>query len=68
MACLCLGCNMSGKMDDKIKAEVEIYNSLNAEKGKLELRLGKINQEMLKIIGKLEILNDLNKKKDDKDD
>ena len=59
---------MSGKMDDKIKAEVEIYNSLNAEKGKLELRLGKINQEMLKIIGKLEILNDLNKKKEDKDD
>ena len=68
MAWLYLGCNMSGKMDDKIKAEVEIYNSLNAENGILELRLGKINQEMFKIIGKLVILNDLNKKKEDKDD
>ena len=59
---------MSGKMDDKIKAEIEIYNSLNAEKVKLESRLGTINQEMLKILGKLEILNDLNEKKEEKDD
>ena len=57
---------MSGKMDDKIKAEIEIYNSLNAEKVKLESRLGTINQEMLKILGKLEILNDLNEKKESK--
>ena len=59
---------MSGKMDDKIKAEIEIYNSLNAEKVKLESRLGTINQEMLKILGKLEILNDLTEKKEEKDD
>ena len=58
---------MAKNMEERIKSEVKIYNALNKEKSELENKLGKINQEMLKIIGKLELLNDLNKKKEDKD-
>ena len=54
-------------MEERIKSEVKIYNALNKEKSELENKLGKINQEMLKIIGKLELLNDLNKKQEDED-
>ena len=58
---------MAKNMEERIKSEVKIYNDLNKEKSELENKLGKINQEMLKIIGKLELLNDLNKKKEDED-
>ena len=58
---------MAKNMEERIKSEVKIYNALNKEKSELENKLGKINQEMLKIIGKLELLNDLNKKKEDED-
>ena len=58
---------MVKNMGERIRSEVEIYNALNKEKSELESKLGKINQEMLKIIGKLELLNDLNKKKEDED-
>ena len=54
---------MAEKIDDILKTEVEKYNELNNEKTKLEKTLGKINQEMLKIIGKIELLQDLNKGK-----
>ena len=57
---------MAENINDRLKTEIESYNKFNKEKSELESRLGKINQEMLKIIGKLELLNDLNEKKDKK--
>ena len=59
---------MAEKIDDILKKEVESYNTLNKEKFELENKLGGINKEMLKILGKIELLQDLNKpeKKDKK--
>ena len=59
---------MAEKIDDRLKVEVENYNNLNEQKKELETKLGKVNQDMLKIIGKLELLQDLNgnKEKDKK--
>jgi len=56
---------MAEKVEDRLKVEVEKYNELNNEKKKLEIELGRINKEMLKILGKIELLDDLseNKKK-----
>ena len=54
---------MAEKIDDRLKVEVEKYNELNNERKKLEADLGKLNQEMLKILGKIELLQDLNKGK-----
>ena len=54
---------MEEKIDDRLKDEVESYNALNMQKSELENKLGGINQEMLKIIGKIELLQDLNKPK-----
>jgi len=54
---------MAEKIDDRLKSEVESYNALNAQKSELENKLGGINQEMLKIVGKIELLQDLNKPK-----
>ena len=55
---------MAEKIDDRLKVEVEKYNELNNEKSKLEIELGKLNQEMLKLIGKIELLQDLNNPKE----
>ena len=55
---------MAENIDDRLKTEVERYNELNQKKKEFEDKLGKVNQEMLKIIGKIELLNDLNKKKE----
>ena len=58
---------MSEKMDDRLKQEVESYNALNKEKSELENKLAGITKEMLKIVGKIELLQDMNKpKKEDK--
>lgn len=54
---------MAEKVEDRLKVEVEKYNELNNEKNKLEIELGRINKEMLKILGKIELLNDLSKNK-----
>ena len=54
---------MAEKIDDRLRNEVESYNALNAQKSEFENKLGGINQEMLKIIGKIELLQDLNKPK-----
>tara|TARA_R100000808_G_C2137147_1_gene145327 strand:- start:476 stop:655 length:180 start_codon:yes stop_codon:yes gene_type:complete len=54
---------MAEKIDDILKKEVESYNALNKEKSELENKLGGINKEMLKILGKIELLQDLNKPK-----
>ena len=58
---------MAEKIDDRLKVEVESYNELNNERKELETNLGKLNQNMLKILGKIELLQDLNEKgkKDD---
>ena len=53
---------MAEKIDDRLKVEVESYNELNNERKELETNLGKLNQKMLKILGKIEILQDLNEK------
>tara|TARA_R100000008_G_C3488277_1_gene117378 strand:- start:350 stop:529 length:180 start_codon:yes stop_codon:yes gene_type:complete len=55
---------MAEKIDDILKREVESYNALNKEKSELENKLGGINQEMLKILGKIELLQDMNKPKE----
>tara|TARA_R100001082_G_C4229544_1_gene102627 strand:+ start:216 stop:395 length:180 start_codon:yes stop_codon:yes gene_type:complete len=59
---------MTKKMDDRLKDEVQAYNALNQEKREFEDKLSGINKEMLKILGKIELLNDLNKKNENKDD
>ena len=51
---------MAETVEDRLKIEVENYNNLNEQKKELETKLGKVNQDMLKIIGKLELLQDLN--------
>ena len=55
-------------MADRLKDEVQAYNALNQEKREFEDKLSGINKEMLKILGKIELLNDLNKKNENKDD
>ena len=59
---------MAETVEDRLKIEVENYNNLNQKKKELEVDLGKVNQDMLKILGKIELLQDLNKKKENKDD
>ena len=54
---------MAEKIDDRLRSEVESYNALNTQKSELENKLGGINKEMLKILGKIELLQDLNKPK-----
>ena len=58
---------MGEKVEDRLKTEVENYNNLNQKKKELEIGLGKINQDMLKILGKIELLEDLTEKKENKD-
>ena len=50
---------MAEKIDDRLKQEVESYNALNKEKSELENKLAGITKEMLKIVGKIELLQDL---------
>ena len=59
---------MAENMDGRLKEEVQSYNALNQQKGELENKLAGINKEMLKILGKIELLNDLSKKDEKKDD
>jgi len=56
---------MAKKIDNILKKEVESYNALNKEKSELENKLGGINKEMLKILGKIELLQDMNKLKEE---
>ena len=58
---------MAETVGDRLMIEVEIYNNLNQKKKELEVDLGKVNQDMLKILGKIELLQDLNEKKENKD-
>ena len=58
---------MAETVGDRLKIEVENYNNLNQKKKDLEVDLGKVNQDMLKILGKIELLQDLNEKKENKD-
>ena len=58
---------MAETVQDRLKIEVENYNNLNQKKKELEVDLGKINQDMLKILGKIELLQDLNEKKEGED-
>jgi hypothetical protein len=55
---------MAETVEDRLKIEVENYNNLNQKKKELEVDLGKVNQDMLKILGKIELLQDLNKGKE----
>ena len=55
-------------MDNRLKDEVQAYNALNQERRELEDKLAGINKEMLKILGKIELLNDLSGKDKKKDD
>ena len=59
---------MTKKMDNRLKDEVQAYNALNQERRELEDKLAGINKEMLKILGKIELLNDLSGKGKKKDD
>ena len=58
---------MAETVGDRLKIEVENYNNLNQKKKELEVDLGKVNQDMLKILGKIELLQDLNEKKENKE-
>ena len=59
---------MTKKMDDRLKQEVESYNALNKEKVQLESKVAGISKEMLKIVGKIELLQDLAEKEINKKD
>ncbi len=59
---------MAEKIDDRLKQEVESYNALNKEKSELENKLAGITKEMLKIVGKIELLQDLAEKEIKKKD
>ena len=54
---------MAETIDDRLKVEVESYNELNNKRKEVEEELGKLNQKMLKILGKIELLQDLSKGK-----
>ena len=56
---------MAEKVEDRLKTEVNNYNELNQKKKELEVELGKINQDMLKVLGKIELLQDLNEGKNE---
>ena len=58
---------MGEKVEDRLKIEVENYNNLNQKKKELEFEFGKVNQDMLKILGKIELLKDLTEKRENKD-
>ena len=60
-------CIVAENIDNILKTEVDSYNDLNQKKKELEAEVGKINQDMLKILGKIELLQDLSKKKEPKD-
>ncbi len=49
---------------DRLQEEVQAYNALNEQKKELELKLSGISKEMLKILGKIELLEDLEKNND----
>ena len=57
---------MAEKVEDRLKVEVDNYNNLNQKKKELEVELGKVNQDMLKVLGKIELLQDLNEGKNEK--
>ena len=59
---------MAEKIDDILKKEVESYNALNKEKSELENKVAGITKEMLKIVGKIELLQDLAEKEIKKKD
>jgi hypothetical protein len=52
---------MAENIQNRLEKEVNSYNELNKKKVGLENQLGTINQEMLKILGKIELLQDLDK-------
>ena len=54
---------MAETVEDRLKTEVKNYNNLNQKKKELDVELGKVNQDMLKILGKIELLQDLSKGK-----
>ena len=56
---------MAEKVEDRLKTEVNNYNELNQKKKELEVELGKVNQDMLKVLGKIELLQDLNEGKNE---
>jgi len=56
---------MGKKIDNRLRDEVKSYNALNEQKNELENKLGAINKEMLKILGKIELLQDMNKPKEE---
>ena len=58
---------MAENIDNILKTEVDSYNDLNQKKKELEAEVGKINQDMLKILGKIELLQELNEKKENED-
>ena len=60
-------CIVAENIDNILKTEVDSYNDLNQKKKELEAEVGKINQDMLKILGKIELLQDLNEKKEGED-
>ena len=55
---------MAEKIDDILKKEVESYNALNKEKSELDNKVAGITKEMLKILGKIELFQDMNKPKE----
>lgn len=59
---------MAENIQDRLEKEVNSYNEFNKKKAELESQLGTINQEMLKILGKIELLQDLDKINESEED
>ena len=60
-------CIVAENIDNILKTEADSYNDINQKKKELEAEVGKINQDMLKILGKIELLQELNEKKENED-
>ena len=57
---------MSKNLKNTLEEQVQSYNALNKEKNELETKLTGISKEMLKILGTIELLKDLEKNNNDK--
>ena len=58
---------MAEDLKKKLQEQVDAYNELNRKKQELEVELNKVNQDLLKKLGAIEMLQNLNKE-DKKDD
>jgi predicted nuclease with TOPRIM domain len=58
---------MAENLKEKLQEQVDAYNELNKKKQELEVEINRVSQDLLKKLGAIEMLQNLNKE-DKKDD